>query len=50
MFYSIGHHLLTISSASEAHLDELYTSATKEMCFHAALLAKDRMFEFKEQF
>lgn len=48
MFYSIGHHLLTISSASEAHRDELYTSATKEMCFHAALLAKDRMFEFKE--
>lgn len=51
MFYPIGNRLLTVSSASEAHPDdELYTSATKEMRFHAALLAKDRMFEFKEQF
>ena len=39
MLYSIDNHLLNSSSASEAHLDnELYTSATKEMCFHAALL------------
>lgn len=51
VFYPIGNRLLTVSSASEAHPDdELYTSATKEMRFHAALLAKDRMFEFKEQF
>lgn len=36
MFYSINNHLLNISSGSEAHLDKSYTSATKEMCSHAA--------------